>query len=142
MAINSQGSQILHDSGGSPHAFAAIEQVKSITGPQGKANLIDVSHLGSTSKEYLAGLGDSGQIQLSCLFTGGTEQMDLRRMFTTTADAEAFLIKIPTTSAKTQFHQFGFNAVVLSWDLTESVDAAVVLNVTLQVTGAVSYAVV
>jgi hypothetical protein len=142
MALNSQGSSILHDSGNSPHAYAAIEAVKSITGPQGTANLIDVSNLASTAKEYLAGLSDSGQITLACLFTGGNEQMDLRRMFINTADAEAFMIKIPTSSAKTTFHTFGFNAVVLKWDLTESVDAAVLLNVTLQVTGVPNYAIV
>lgn len=141
MAINSQGSKILHAGAGSPGDYVAIESVKSITGPQGTANLIDVSHLQSTSKEYLAGLSDSGQIQLSCLFTGEAEQMDLRRMFITTADAEQFKIMIPTTSAKTAFHQFSFNAVVLKWDLTESVDAAVVLNITLQVTGTPDYAV-
>lgn len=143
MAINSQGSQILHDAGGgSPTSYNAVEQVKSITGPQGTANLIDVSHLGSTAKEYLPGLADSGQVQLVCQFIGGSEQMDLRRMFDNTADAEHFMIKIPTSSLKTNFHTFAFDAVVIKWDLAESVDAAVVLNVTLQVSGAVNYAVV
>ena len=139
MAINSQGSTIGHDAGHSPGEYVLIENVKSITGPQGTAALIDVSNLSSTAKEYMPGLGDAGQVQIVCQFTAGPQQMDLFRMFQTNADPEAFQIRIPTTSAKTAFHTFNFTGIVIKWDTAEAVDAAVVLNITLQSSRAVTY---
>ena len=140
MALNSQGSRIKHAPAAvSPSVYAAIEQVVSITGPDGSANLIDVSHLGSTRKEYLQGLADNGSISLECNFTGGTEQMLLYDMFNTTADAEEFKLEIPSTSAKTNFYTFTFLAVVSKWSLSSKVDDKVTLNITLQTTGGVTY---
>lgn len=139
MAINSQGSKISHSNGGSPTVYNYLEQVTKISGPDGSAALIDVSHLLSTRKEYLPGLADNGQIQLECNFTGGTEQLALFDMFNTTADPQQFRIEIPKDSTKTLFHQFDFNALVLKWGLADAVDSKVVLNVTLQTTGGVVY---
>lgn len=139
MALNSQGSKIYHSAELSPSAWQALEEVTSIGGPDGSAALIDVSHLGSTRKEYLPGLADSGQIALECNYTAGTEQQDMLRMFNETADAEAFRIQIPTTSAKTLFYTFDFLAIVMKWGLADAVDAKVKLTVTLQTTGGVTY---
>jgi hypothetical protein len=139
MAINSQGSSILHDNGNSPGAYTAIEEVSSINGPQGTASLIDVSHLGSSRKEYLQGLADDGQIQITANFIAGAQQMDLKRMFNENADPEAFLIQIPTDSTKTAYHKFYFSALVMKWSITDGVDAKVVLDMTLQTSGGVTY---
>ena len=138
-AINSQGSTIGHDAGNSPHTYALLENVKSITGPQGTAALVDVSNLSSVAKEYIPGLPDSGQVQIVCQFVAGVVQLDMLRMFNANADAEAFEIKIPVTSARLTFYTFNFHAIVLKWDMAEAVDAAVVLNITLQTTGGVTY---
>ena len=140
MALNSQGSRISHaPSAVSPSVYAQIEEVTSISGPDGTANLIDVSHLGSTRKEYLQGLADNGSIQLECNYTGGTKQQDLYDLFNETADAEEYKLEIPSTSAKTNFHTFTFQAVVTKWSLSAAFDNKVTLSVTLQTTGGVNY---
>jgi hypothetical protein len=139
MAINSQGSSILHDNGNSPGGYVALEEVTTINGPDGSASLIDVSHLGSTRKEYLQGLADDGQIQIECNFIAGAQQMDMKRMFNENADPEAFQIQIPTDSTKTAFHKFFFNGIVMKWATSEGVDAKVKLDITLQTTGGVTY---
>lgn len=139
MAINSQGSQFLHSGPGSPASYVAIEEVISIGGPQGTATLIDVSHLGSTRKEYLQGLADNGAVQLSCNFTGATKQMDMFTMFNTTADPEQFMLKIPSDSTKTTFHTFVFDGIVTKWELADATDAKVTLAITVQTTGGVTY---
>jgi hypothetical protein len=142
MALNAQGSKILHSSGGvgdSPSSYVAIEQVISISGPDGSASLIDVSHLGSTRKEYLPGLADNGQIQLSCNFTAGTKQMEMFDNFNANADPEPFEIQIPTSSGASTYHRFRFSAIVTKWSLAEAVDQKVTLNITLQTTGGVAY---
>lgn len=141
MAINSQGTRISHDIGASPTNYQYIEQVTSITGPSGTANLIDVSHLTSTRKEYLPGLADNGQLQMECNFVGGaaSQQIDLLRMFNTNADAENFLLEVPKSSALTSYHKFAFQGIVTKWDTAESVDGKVKLSITLQTTGGVTY---
>lgn len=140
MAINSQGSKISHASAASsPSNFQQIEEVTDITGPDGTAPLIDVSHLQSTRKEYLPGLADNGSITLSCNFTGGTQQMDMYRMFNTTADPEEFKLEIPATAAKTTFHTFTFLGIVTKWSVSAKVDSKATLSITLQTTGGVTY---
>lgn len=141
MAINSQGSKILHaPRTASPSVYAAIEEVTSIGGPDGTLNLIDVSHLQSSRKEYLPGLADNGTITLACNFTAGTQQMQLFDMFNNSSDPEEFRIQVPTDSTRTSFHTFNFLALVSKWSLADAVDSKVVLNITLQTTGGVNYA--
>jgi hypothetical protein len=144
MALNSQGSKILHadisaSPDPSPLVYAEIEEVTSIGGPDGTLNLIDVSHLGSSRKEYLPGLADNGTITLACNFTAGTKQMDLFDLFNESSDPQPFRIQIPTDSSRTAFHTFDFNAIVTRWSLADAVDAKVSLNITLQTTGGVEY---
>lgn len=144
MAINSQGSRILHadvsaSPDPSPLVYVALEEVTSIGGPDGTLNLIDTSHLGSTAKEYLPGLADNGTITLALNFTAGTKQMVMKDLFDGSADANPFRIQIPTTSARTAYHTFDFDAIVTRWSLADAVDSKVTLNITLQTTGGVDY---
>ena len=138
-ALNSQGSKIYHSASLSPSAFSKIENVTNIQGPDGTAPLIDVSTLESTRKEYLSGLGDSGQMQIDCNFTAGTQQLDIKRMFDNTADAESFALQIPTDSTKSLFHTFQFLAVCTKWGLKAAVNNKVDLSMVIQTTGGVSY---
>lgn len=142
MAINARNSAVYHSGPGSPADYAAIEQVTSISGPDGSVNLIDVTHLGSSGKEYLAGLPDSGSLSLECNFTAGTKQMDLFDNFQASADAEPFYLQIPTASGASTYHTFYFNAVVSKWQLSEAVDQQVKLSIGLKISGAVTYALV
>lgn len=139
MAINSQGSRILHVGLGSPGDYQALEQVTSIGGPNGTLSLIDVSHLGSTRKEYLPGLADNGQISLTCNFTAGEKQMQMFDLFNSSADPTAFRIEIPSTSARTNYHRFSFLAIVMKWALTDGVDKKVDLSIDIQTTGGLTY---
>jgi hypothetical protein len=144
VAINSQGSQILHadvsaSPDPSPLVYVELEEVTQINGPDGSLNLIDTSHLGSTRKEYLPGLADNGTIQLACNFTAGTKQMEMFDLFNGSADPQPFRIKIPTDSTRTEFHTFDFDAIVTRWSLADAVDSKVGLNITLQTTGGVEY---
>lgn len=139
MALSSQGTKLQKGSA-SPTVWSDVEEVVSIQGPSSSSNLIDVSHLGSTAKEYLTGLSDSGQLQVTCNFTGGTQQMAMRTMFTTSASAGEFRIRIPTSPGASTYHNFAFRAVVMSWEVGAQVDDKVPLNMTLQVSGSVAYA--
>lgn len=142
MAINSQGSYVDHNDGSSPSVWGVLEEVTSIQGPDGSAAQIDTTHLLSTGKEYLPGLGDPGQLQLECNFTAGTKQMALKAMFDANSDPQPFRVHIPTTSAKTNYHVFSFLALVSKWSLNEAVDDKAKLSIALKISGAVNYALI
>ncbi len=137
MALHAQQSRILVASGdgGSP-VLQEIEEVNNITGPDGKAKLIDTTHLRSTGKEYLPGIADFGQISLDMNFTGKRNQIFLRNMYATQSDAKTFRILVPDGAG---FHAFTFSAIVTSWNLDLKTDDKAGLKATLQVTGGVVY---
>ena len=135
---NTQGSRILHAAGtGSPGEYHEIEEVTNISGPDGTANTIDVTHLRSTAKEYLPGLGDFGQIQMTCNYVGQPQQIALLTMFQTNADPEEFRLYLPVNSQLTSFDRFTFDASVTQWQLGAVVDDKQTLSITLKVTGTV-----
>jgi hypothetical protein len=142
MAINSRNSKVFHSGPGSPAAYASIEHVVTISGPDGSAQLIDTTDLESSGKEYLPGLPDSGSLQLECNYTAGTKQMDLFDNFQASADPEPFYLQIPTAVGAATNHTFYFNAVVSKWSLSEAVDQQVKLSIGLKISGAVTYALV
>lgn len=64
-ALQSQGTLIkIWRRTDSPPEFATFAQVKTINGPSGNANVIDVSDLQSTMKEKSIGLPDWGNMSL------------------------------------------------------------------------------
>lgn len=139
-AINARNSKLFHSGPGSPADYTAIENVTSISGPDGTANLIDVTCLTDSGKTYLAGLPDDGSIQLECNFTAGTKQMDLRTNFEASADAEPFKLQIPTAVGASTYHEFYFQGIVTKWQLGLGVDQQVKLTIAVKISGGVTYA--
>lgn len=142
MALKAQQSRILVETGGSP-TLVEIEEVNNITGPDGKAKLIDTTHLRSTGKEYLRGIADFGQISLDMNFTDNAPgQIFLRDMYITqlgpTAEPKHFRIMVPASDGSS-FHVFDFLAICTSWNLDLKTDDKAGLKATIQVTGAVDY---
>lgn len=132
-ALKAQQSYIQVDIAGT---MTEIEDVNNITGPDGKAKLIDITHLRSTGKEYLQGLADFGQISLDMNFTGKTAQMFLRSMYASQSDARTFRLRVPDGA---QYHVFTFAAIVTSWTQDLKTDDKAGLKATIQVTGGVTY---
>lgn len=72
-ALESQGMTIARGDGATPtEVFTTIPEVKSISGPDGSANEIDVTDLSSSAKEFRMGLQDEGNITLDMMFIPGT----------------------------------------------------------------------
>ena len=135
MARNAQHSVLQHGGASSPATYVELEEVTSITGPDGSANLINASHLQSNKKEYLQGLADGGTIQLECNYVGGTKQLALFEMFNTGADPEFFRMRLPNNSALTTYDDFYFLGIVTKWSLGAKVDDKQTLTMTIQTTG-------
>jgi hypothetical protein len=132
MAIRSQKTQILHGVGSGTPVFTAIEEVTDVklggvTIPQ-----IDVTHLMSTSKEFLSGLKDNGTIDITCNFTNGTVQQAVR------GDADLGTIspyEIVLGGAATPI-TIAFSAFVTKLDgPSAKVDSKLEMQIALKITG-------
>jgi hypothetical protein len=135
MALKAQQSYI--EVMGADNQLHEIEEVNNITGPDGKAKLIDTTHLRSTGKEYLQGIADFGQVSLDMNFTGDTYQMYLRSLYANQSAKKMFRLRIPDDAGG--YHVFTFDAVVTSWNLDLKTDDKAGLKATIQVTGGVDY---
>lgn len=74
-AIRAQGTKIQH---GIATVFSDLEEASDIKLGGVSVSSIDVTHLQSTSKEFIAGLKDNGTCDVSCNFINGTVQSAMR----------------------------------------------------------------
>lgn len=137
MALKSQGVGIyILNTAVSPNAYNEIPDVNSISGPSGSAAIIDTTALDSTAKEKIMGLPDEGQVQLTMFWNGETNNPYQVALRTARAAQTLKTFQIRLTDSPQTIYQF--NAYVTNWELSSGVDAAVEVNVTLEITNAVS----
>ncbi len=74
-AIRAQGTKLQH---GIVAVFSDLEEASDIKLGGVSVSAIDVTHLLSTSKEFIAGLKDNGTCDATCNFTNGTVQAAMR----------------------------------------------------------------
>lgn len=138
MAINTQGCVLYWSTTTTLSTNIQIGNVVGFNGPSGNANVIDVSHLGSTAKEKLIGLRDEGQIGLDCLFSpSDTGQTKLRECRANRTQGN-WAIKM-TDTAITMLNGHGYCS---GFAITGAVDQVVKANITIEISGAVTYSTV
>lgn len=71
--ISAQGTYLTVGNGASPEVFTEIPECKSIPGPSGTSDEIDMTHLRSSGgyKEYLQSFKDNDDIALECNYIPG-----------------------------------------------------------------------
>lgn len=135
-SLETQGVVIARGDGGGPEVFNAIGEVVSFQGPGGSASVIDVTHLGSAAKEKRMGLMDEGQFTFEMnLDTADTQHDGLRadRAARTLRNFQVTLTDSPATV-------ISFSAYVLSFSIQGAVDDKIAASVTLEISGAVTWA--
>lgn len=134
-AMKSQGILFQSGDGASPEVFTSVGEVTSIDGPGGEASEIDVTHLGSSAKEYLIGLPDEGNLTLDCaLLPDDIGQTRLRndRINATLRNYKITLTDTPATIIT-------FAGYVKGFRVSAGVDSKIAASITLRVSGAVTY---
>lgn len=128
MALKTQG--IIFKRNGSE-----VAEISGFNGPDGEAAEIDVTHLRSTAKEYLQGLADEGNIS----FTGFLKPSDSAQAgLRTDRDAQvANTYSITLTDSPATV--LTFSAFVKQFAISAQPDGAVALNVSLRITGPVTW---
>lgn len=134
-AIASQGTYLSVGSGASPEVWTEIPECKTIPGPAGKSDEVDVTHLRSTGahKEYLQTFKDVDDLSLDCNYIpGNAVQAQLRNDFNAGTVRE--YLKTYPDGATEQF-----SAYVKSASTPAAVGTEIKFMVVLRVTGFVSF---
>lgn len=127
-AIPSQGVQFKRNA-------VLIGEITSINGPSESAKQIDVTSFDSTSREYIAGLRDGGEVSIDFnLIPGDTAQMGLRTDLAA-GTAQPFTLTLTDDPATV----VSFSAIVTNFSIKGGVDDRLVGSATLKISGDVTY---
>ena len=142
MAIESQGAIFFWSTStaASTSTSHAVAEVVGFNGPTGSANVIDVSHLGSTAKEKLIGLRDEGQVSFDVNFRPGTTGQDYLRTCGANRSMKKAVIQLNDNTTEVAKTKIIFDAYVSGFSITGAVDQVVKGSITLEITGACTYA--
>lgn len=124
---------------GSPEGFTDIGGVVSIDPIARKKDLVEVTDLASTGKEFIGGLSDGQEINFVCNYVPTDPNIVLLRTAAGTASAaKNFRYLIPATAAGGA-KMFTFAAVVLADSLGPTTpNTAVQITFGIKITGAVT----
>jgi len=110
--------------------YAPFTGVMSITVPSQESDTIDVTHLGSTAKEFITGLPDPGTLESEILYDDAVyEQLDALR-----GVAHSYKITLPDNLTAT------FTAILTKTELDAKPGDALIIKCSFKVTGAVTLA--
>lgn len=142
MAFESQGT-ILYwstSTAASTNSSDAIGNIIDFNGPGGQANVIDITHLGSTAREKLIGLRDEGQVSMSMLMTySSVDGQERLRSDRATRTRRKCVIQFNDSTVELNKGKAIFDAAVLGYSVTGAVDDAVKANVVIEVLNAVTW---
>jgi Lambda phage tail tube protein, TTP len=131
VAVDTTGKTITASGTATPQTYTPIANVKSFSGFDGKAAIIDVTNLSSTAKEKLVGIQDFGKFS----FDIHVDYSDAGQLALSAAKAAAtkktFKLTYPNAKVAT------FSAFVMGMPSQGAVDAVVAGSVELEITGAV-----
>lgn len=139
MALKSQGSAVAisnEDADATAYGtatFTAVGEVTDIGEPDGEAADIDVTHLGSAAKEYLTGLPDNGNIQLSAnAVTDDAGQLECREAMNA---QQRRWIKITWSDGEVQY----VKGLIKKMGRSAGTDAKIGLTINVRTSGAWTY---
>lgn len=133
------GSQTLLKLGdaASPPVYTTIGEVVSIGPLAQKKDLIEVTHLESTAKEFIGGLSNGQEIEIVCNYIPtNTQQVALWTAAGTTSAAKLFKYVLPSGGGSLTF---SFSAVVLSSSIGPTTpNTATQISFGVQVSGSIT----
>lgn len=137
VAITSQGTKLFFGSTGSPNDYNAVPGITSINTPTSSNPEIDASDLDSTSKEFIAGLKDNGEMSFTLNFNPDNAiQQSIRTAFVTApSPTKSWVIQFSDTAPATRWEFAGF---IKSLQVKAGVDEKLVCEVSVRVTGDVT----
>jgi hypothetical protein len=133
-ALEAQGVLLQIGSGVGP-TYASIQEIKTFSGPNGSATVIDVTDLSSSAKEKRLGLPDEGQLSFTINYIPKNTQHALLRTNRDARTLTPFKMIFTDGSPKSTWT---FNAYIQGFAVSGAVDGVVEANVTLEISGAIT----
>lgn len=128
-AIRSQGTKLQHGVG---TVFTDLEEASDIKLGGVSVSAIDVTHLQSTAKEFIAGLKDNGSCDFTCNFINGTVQEAMRQDCNNGVTSPYKIVITSGTATIT----FAFSGFLTKFDGPEAkVDGKLEISGTIKITG-------
>lgn len=122
----------------SPETFSELEEVTGGVTVGETAPLVDVTHMQSTSREYISGLADGDEFSIECNATMASPSVQQRfialKGLTKTLRVTATNTSVSPNTQRT----YRFSAVFLGWGLTPAVGEADKLNFTFKISGGIT----
>ncbi len=129
------GTVFSRGDGASPEVFTAVSNVVSISGPGISKDDIEVTHLGSSAKEFIGALDDPGELTLVINWDpSNTQQVGLRQDAEGTSQGNYRIVWADADST-----QVDFLAEVMEFSLETQPNDKVVANVRLKISGALTW---
>lgn len=122
MAVSTQGTTLSHGND-------LVGEVTSIKGPEGAAKQVDVTPLEATSRQFIAGIKDGGEVTIEYNFVPGNVGQAAIEADYNGALTGSYTITVPTVARWT------FNAIVTKMGPSFKVDDALTVAVTLKTSG-------
>jgi len=133
--FETQGTKLYRGDGGAPESFTEIPQVTSIDPVGASRSLIDVTHLGSTSREYKMALKDGQEINVEAWYDPSDAQHAGLRDDLDNGTERNFKIELTDSPAT----EITFAALVMSWSIGAPIDNVYPLRLTLKPSGPVLF---
>jgi hypothetical protein len=138
--LNSQGVEFYWSTSTAASTVAGclIGEVTDFSGPGGQADVIDVTHMGSTAREKRIGIRDEGQMTLGINFVPSDTAQVALRTDRATRTMRKCVIKFNDASSNYAI----FEAFCSGFSISGGVDQKVAGQVVLEIANAVTYATV
>lgn len=134
-ALEAQGMELKIGNGASPEVFTAISEIKTFSGPNGSATVIDVTDLSSGAKEKRLGLADEGQLSFTINYIPKDTQHTLLRTQRDSRALTNFKLVFTDDSPATTW---SFSGYVQGFAVSGAVDNVVEANITVEISGSIT----
>lgn len=137
------GAHIMKGDGQSPENFVAVLGLKSITGPQIKRDMVDVTDMDSATnfKEFIGGLVDAGEVSFDANFMPRDETQNqsdggfMAEFDKTSCDSRGnWRITLPECAGESEGY-FEFAGIVSGQSVTIPLDTAMAFTGAIKVSG-------
>jgi hypothetical protein len=118
-----------------------LDELLSVTPPNPQVDDVEATHMGSTAREFIAGLTDYGSGEFKFNFIPGNATDVLIRAAVVDKVARAFKIVLPIAGGSTHQEITG-NCIVKGWVPDDPIDDRMTATLTVRFTGSPSYATV
>ncbi len=132
-AVKSQGATLGLGTNASPIVYTTVANINNISLTGVEASDIDVTDLSSAAREFLQGLEDPGSIDITGFYDYSNTQHSTMRDAVGGSTVSNY--KITLSDA----HTIVFTALVSNFTLDIAVDGAVEMNMTLKISGAITW---